>query len=180
VSESLQKQTIRLEDALALWYSDLRQIAVRLLRRERRDHTLRPTDLTHNVMYDLLEHERREFNDRVHLFSYFAVASQNKLKDHARKRAAEKRGGDQTRVSMSELNTYRSEDRIEERIEIQLAVEKLRRHDPEAAEVFRLFEDVGAPQAEIAAQFERSDRWVRDELKYARAWLLRELDPARV
>jgi RNA polymerase sigma factor (sigma-70 family) len=55
------------------------------------------------------------------------------------------------------------------------ALERLAQLDPQAARIVEMSFFGGMTQVEIAHTFDRSERWVRDQLTHAKAWLRREL-----
>lgn len=65
---------------------DLRRIAQNMLRRERRDHTLQPTELISQVYLKLVAAKNRNWQNRRHFFALAARAMRNYLIDYARSR----------------------------------------------------------------------------------------------
>lgn len=167
-------QTLALDDALALWYSELRELARRALRSERKNHTLQATELVNELVVKLIEQGRVEFNDRRHVFNYFAAAFRNVLCDHAKARSTLKRGGNLTRVSLSYALDVTSGNHAEEWLALERAMDKLRALDSRAAQVVES-RFCGLKELEIADLLGCSERFVRKELTFARAWLLCEL-----
>src|SRR6476469_235012 len=82
-------------ELFATIYPQLQEIAARLLRRERSDHTLEPAALVNEVAIRLLGSGPIAYNDRTHFFALAAQIMRRILVDHARARVAEKRGGAQ-------------------------------------------------------------------------------------
>jgi RNA polymerase sigma factor (TIGR02999 family) len=76
-------------ELISLVYDELRQIATRLMRRERADHTLSPTAVVHEAVIRLLgDAAFAKVADRNYLFASAARAMREVLIDHARRRAA--------------------------------------------------------------------------------------------
>ena len=73
-------------DVLPLVYNELRAIAENQLRRERRDHTLQPTALVHEVFLRLIGENGLACGDRAKFLSVAARAMRHILVDHARAR----------------------------------------------------------------------------------------------
>src|SRR4029079_2312537 len=113
--------TISLDDAIQLYYGELRALARHLMALET-NHTLHPTEFVHDVVRDLNEQGRASFNDRQHVFAYFRVAFRHMLTDHARRKSAKKRGKDWTQVSMSHVENLSSQDSAEESFEMHQAL----------------------------------------------------------
>lgn len=77
-------------------YERLRRLAHRQLAGEGQ-HTLNTTALVHEAWINLAHHQG-EWSDRDHFLAYAAVAMRHILVDHARRKGALKRGGDQLLV----------------------------------------------------------------------------------
>jgi RNA polymerase sigma factor (TIGR02999 family) len=84
-------------------YNELHRIAARYMSRERRSHTLQPTALVHEAYLRIVEHVPSEQNDRGSLLALAARVMRNVLVDHARRKAAAKRGGGARAVTLSNL-----------------------------------------------------------------------------
>jgi len=65
---------------------DLRRLAAYLMRRERKDHTLQPTELVDQIYFRLVSAKDRDWQDRKHFFAIAARAMRRYLIDHARGR----------------------------------------------------------------------------------------------
>lgn len=87
------------EDLFEAAYHELRLIAHQRLRSEREDLTLGTTALVHEAYLRLLDARRFPWRDRHHFFAVASRAMRRILVDHARERAAVKRGGGLTRVA---------------------------------------------------------------------------------
>ncbi len=82
------------EALYALLYDDLRRIAGRLFRRQRASHTLGPTALVHEAWLKLAGAGSEDrWRDSAHALAVAARAMRQVLVNHARDRAAAKRGG---------------------------------------------------------------------------------------
>ena len=95
------------EKLMALVYDDLRKLAAWHLQSERRDHTLQPTALVHEVYLKLAAQNPVEWQNKAHFFAMAAQVMRHILVDYARTRqrnvAARRRdragGRAQTRLS---------------------------------------------------------------------------------
>ena len=85
------------DQLFALVQPQLRQLAARMLQRERRDHTLEPNAVVNELCLRLIGNEPLSYQDRAHFFAVAAQTMRRILIDHARARAAGKRGGKQRR-----------------------------------------------------------------------------------
>lgn len=84
--------TAAAERLMPLIYQELRRRAAGHLRRERAGHTLRPTELVHET-YLRLQAQNPAWQNRSQFFAVAPRLMRRILADHARKRAADKRGG---------------------------------------------------------------------------------------
>ncbi len=89
-----------LDALMAAIYSDLRRLAVSQMRQERDDHTLQPTALVHEAYLKLIDQRVTDWRDRVHFFAVASRVIRRILVDHARGRAAAKRGGGRDRITV--------------------------------------------------------------------------------
>src|SRR6185503_17072603 len=88
------------DSLLPLVYDELRAMAHRRLSPGARDVTLDTTALVHEAYLRLFDRSQLDWKDRRHFFSVAAIAMRQIIVDHARKRAAEKRGGHLVRVDL--------------------------------------------------------------------------------
>jgi len=91
------------EQVVRLVYDELRRQAARYLRRERRDHTLRPTALVHEAYVRLIGQPGVSWQNRSQFFAVAAQMMRRVLVDHARARARAKREGGWYRISLEEV-----------------------------------------------------------------------------
>src|SRR5215831_17311013 len=88
-----QGERAALDEMVPLIHDELRRLATFHLRGERKDHTLRPTEIISEAYLRLAGGVALEFNDRVHFFAIASRVMRQILVDHARNRARGKRGG---------------------------------------------------------------------------------------
>src|SRR5580693_2358364 len=101
-------------EVLAQVYDELRRVASRLMRRERTDHTLSPTAVVHEAVIRLLGGAVFDnAPDRGYLFASAARAMREVLIDHARRRAADRRGGGRQRVALDAVVDYLEEQGLD-------------------------------------------------------------------
>jgi RNA polymerase sigma factor (TIGR02999 family) len=91
-----------LDRLMPLVYDDLRAIAHQRLLRERPDHTLNTTAVVHEAYLRLVDQATATWRDRAHFFAVSARVIRNLLVDHARERAAAKRGGEAILLPLDE------------------------------------------------------------------------------
>ncbi|MGE5177250.1 MAG: ECF-type sigma factor [Hyphomicrobiales bacterium] len=163
-----------LERLITLVYDDLRSVASRAMRDERAGHTLTPTALVHEVYLRLVDESRIDWTDRARFFAIAARAMRQILVDHARARAAAKRGGGLLRVTISG-NDIAGGDGALDALALSDAFERLGARDERAASVAEMRVFGGLTHEEIAHALGVSRRTVDSDWTFARRWLSRAL-----
>jgi RNA polymerase sigma factor (TIGR02999 family) len=151
-------------------YAELRAAARAKLRYERPDHTLQATALVHEAYLRLLGGAYPTWNDRQHFFRAAAEAMRRILVEYARGRARVKRGGNPIRVSLSDVDSAAHHD-PGEILALDGAIRRLEEQDPKAADVVRLRFFAGLSVEDTAEMLDLSERTVKREWAFARAWL---------
>jgi RNA polymerase sigma factor (TIGR02999 family) len=161
-----------LEKLIPLVYDSLHRIAQAQLRRERPGHTLQPSAVVNETYLKLVESPAADLQNRVHFFAVAARAMRQILVDHARRRAAQKRGGgDLSRIETEVMTLPRDTDVIA----VDHALERLAALDAEQARVVELRFFAGLTLEEAASALQISRATVHRKWIVARAWLHREL-----
>lgn len=121
-------------------YDQLRDIANRQIRHERAGHTLSKTDLVHEVFLKMTDHQEVDWKNRAHFYGVAALCMKQLLVDYARKRLAQKRGGDFTRKTYVE-ELVPAEKEAKEIVSVDEALFKLEKIDSRMAQVvnYRFF-----------------------------------------
>jgi RNA polymerase sigma factor (TIGR02999 family) len=158
-------------------YPELRRIAARFLHHERLHHTLEPGALVDELCVRLLGAEPIAYRDRAHFFAIAAQTMRRILIDYARARAAEKRGGEQQRVSLTAVDGWSPVALNEDLLAMDQALSKLEKADPRAARVVELRFFGGLREEEIAEVLGVSVVTVKRDWRAARAWLIGRLQP---
>jgi len=161
-------------DLLPLVYRSLHALAEQQMRSERTGHTLQATALVHEAYMRLVGKQDVAWENRAHFYSAAAEAMRRILIEHARRVGAKKRGGGLKReiASVADLS---SEESIAHALDVDEAIEALRRDDPRAASIVHLRFYSGLSVDETAAALNIAPSTVDREWRYARAWLLRHL-----
>lgn len=162
------------DELLPRVYDALRGIARVRMAGERADHTLSATALVHEAYLKLFGSRRPAWEDRAHFYRAAAQAMRRILVDHARGRARDKRGGGRGRVPIDVLDLAAS-GTPEEILALDEAVRRLDQQDAGCAEIVRLRFFAGLSVAETAEVLGKSERSVKREWAFARAWLVRAL-----
>jgi len=161
-------------DLIRAVYPELRRIAAHCLRTERPDHTLQATALVHEAYLQLVGQFDKDWDSRAHFFAVAAQLMRRILVDHARNRKAQKRGGGNHRVELEDAMII-SDDRLDEVIAIDAALEKLALLDPRQSKIVVLRFFGGLTEKEVATVLGVSPRTVKRDWNVARAWLSGEL-----
>ncbi|MEK6644944.1 MAG: ECF-type sigma factor [Planctomycetota bacterium] len=157
-------------------YATLRAIANKHLAAERANHTLQPTALVHEAFLRVSGRDAANRKDASSLLFAAAGAMRGILVDHARRRAAIKRGGDVRRSEM-DVATAPEHASAVDLLALDESLTRLRALDAQLAQVVELRFFGGMSDAEIADALNCSTRSVRRAWSVARAWLARELRP---
>ena len=163
------------DELFAVIHPELRQMAVRLLRRERPDHTLEPNAVVSELYLRLTGGQPVSYQDRAHFFAIAAQTMRRVLIDHARARVADKRGGDQRRVPLSDVDGWNDALSSEQLIDLDAQLTALATADPRAARVVELRFFGGLREEDVAEVLKVSAITVKRDWKAARAWLAARL-----
>jgi len=162
------------ERVIEATYAELRSLAGSYLRGERPGHTLQPTALVHEALMRLLG-PRPAWENRRHFFGAAARAMRQVLVDHARRRRAEKRGGDAERVELPDA-ALPPELALVDILALDEALDRLERLDPTELRIVELRFFAGLSIEETAAAMQMHPSAVNREWTAARAWLRKELE----
>jgi len=161
-------------EVIPLVYAQLRKAAQKQLAGERPDHSLQATELVHEAYLRLQRSAPVAWENRAHFYVAAAEAMRRILIEHARKRGRRKHGGGLRRVPLSAAELADSAD-PEEIVSVDEAIRRLEERDRRLARIVRLRFFVGLGTEEIAELLRLSDRTVRRDWNFARAWLRKEL-----
>src|SRR3954468_4542237 len=168
-----------LEALMPLVYAELRRLAAHYLKGERPGQTLQPTALVHEAYLKLLKDRPERWQNRAHFCAIAAHSMRQVLIERARARDALKRGGGQPRVTFDEGLPAASAERPIDVIALDDALERLAALDPHQARIVELRYFGGLSIEETADALGISPATVKRHWAVARAWLAKELDPAR-
>jgi RNA polymerase sigma factor (TIGR02999 family) len=163
------------DELVALVYDELRRVASCLMRRERADHTLSPTAVVHEAVIRLLGEELFDrAEDRRFVFASAARAMREVLIDHARRRAAGRRGGRWRRLPLDRVVDYFEEQGLDV-VAVHEALDRLAELDGRQAQVMTLRYFGGMTVPEVAAALGVAAVTVERDWRLARAWLAGQL-----
>jgi RNA polymerase sigma factor (TIGR02999 family) len=126
------------EQLLPLVYDELRKLAAAKLAHEKPGQTLQATALVHEAYLRLVDTDKSpHWNSRGHFFAAAAEAMRRILVDQARRKQAEKRGGQARRVPLDAADLgYASP--ADELLDIDEALTRLAAEDSQAARLIQL------------------------------------------
>jgi len=163
-----------LEKLTPLVYQELKRLATRHLRRERREHTLQSTALVHEAWLRLIDQNHVHWQNRAQFFGIAAEMIRRILIDHARNRQAAKRGDGAIKLSLDEA--LGAPDRRDfDLVALDDALEDLTKLDPKQGKLVELRFFAGLSIEESAEVLCVSPATVKREWAVAKAWLYREL-----
>jgi RNA polymerase sigma factor (TIGR02999 family) len=164
-----------LDDVFPMVYDELRKLAASRLRSERPEHTLQATALVHEAYLRLIEQDKQTWQNRAHFFGLAAEMMRRILVNHAVKRNADKRFGNQTRLELDEMIEF-TQGKDVNLILLDEAMTKLAEFDPKQSKIVELKFFGGLTNEEIAEVLGVSDSTIKREWRIAKAWLHDELN----
>jgi len=169
------------DDLATLLHQEIHSMAMAQMRGERRGHTLGATALVNETFLRLFGSADRAEGDlgitwtnRRTFFVAAATAMRRVLIDHARSRMTEKRGGGPSRRRLDiEADALAAAQTLEpsQFLDLDKAMNALANLDARAAEVTRLRVFAGLDVSQIAELLDVSDRTIKRDWQFARAWL---------
>lgn len=162
-----------------LVYDDLHRLARAAMARESPGHTLQATALVNEAWMKLAASQPPAASGREHFLGIAARAMRQVLVDHARRRNAERRGGDRVRVTLGAADGPAGGHDPHELIALDRALDALDEVDSRLRQVVEYRYFAGLTDDEIAGLLGVTRRTVLRDWARARAWLNNALaDPA--
>jgi len=175
----------RIKHLLPLVYDQLRAAAQTQMARERAGHTLAATALVHEAYLKLLGPREIPWQNRTHFYAAAAGAMRQVLLDHAKARGRRKRGGERRHVSLDDVASVDAAapgaqndgqaDSHTDFAALDDAIRRLEERDPRMAQVVHLKYYAGLEIAQVALALGVSERTVKNDWAFAKAWLERAL-----
>lgn len=165
-----------LDALMPVVYSELREIAERVMNRERPDHTLSPTALVHETYLKLAANDNIPLKNRPHFMAVAARAMRQVLVDYARIHAAKKRGGGKLNVTFDEA-VHSQPMNAENILLLDKALAELKALNDRQAVIVECWFFGGLTHQEIADAQGISLTTLRRDWRLARAWLATQIRP---
>lgn len=154
---------------------ELRRLAGAVFRSQRGAHTLQPTALVNEAFLKIAGRGAvTPWHDKAHFFAVAATAMRQILVNHARERAAQKRGGGEARrVTLSGLDVSGAgvATQVVDVLSVEEALAALERVAPEQARIVEMRFFGGLTNPQIAEVLGRPLRTVELQWQLARRWL---------
>jgi RNA polymerase sigma-70 factor, ECF subfamily len=163
-----------LEKLIPLVQPELHRLAHHYMSRERAGHTLQTTALLNEAYLQLTDKTQPAWQNRTHFMAVAAQLMRRIMVDHARTRHALKRGAGAIRVTLDEAALV-TEERAEELLALDEALEKLAEFDRRRCEIVEMRYFGGLTVEEIAGVLKVHPNTVMRDWKAAKAWLYAEL-----
>ncbi len=162
-----------LDRLMPLVYEHLKHLAHARLREERPDHTLNTTALVHEAYLKLIDITQVRYENRRHFFATASQVMRRVLVSYARRRKAQKRGGDAHAVALEEDRLLIPDAYAETLLALEESLQAFEEKYPREGQVveFRYF--VGLTNQEIAEALDVSVSTVERFLRFARTWIRR-------
>lgn len=164
-----------LHQLIPLVYDELHGRAQSYIRKEFSNHSLSSTELVNEAYFHLIKEQDRTFECRRHFFAVAANIMRHFLIHRAQARRAQKRGGDQIRIQMEDIQRlpFWDDHRL---LELDGTLDLLRKQDPRKAHLFELRYLLGLSLNEIVEESQLSLATVKRELSFTKAWLRSNMD----
>jgi RNA polymerase sigma factor (TIGR02999 family) len=163
-----------LDKLMPLVMPELKEIARKYLRRERKNHTLQPTALVNEFFLKLVRINHLKLQDRSHFFAVSARCMRRILVDYARSQIREKRGGQVEIVPIDEVQIMSAEKSLE-LIALHEVLKNLENQDRQKSRIVEMRYFGGLTMEEIAEVLGVSKRTVERDWQMAKARLYKEM-----
>jgi RNA polymerase sigma factor (TIGR02999 family) len=163
------------EQLVPLVYEDMRRSAHRYMARERAGHTLQTTALINEVYLRLTSYHGARWQNRRHFLGVCANLMRRVLTDFARSRRFLKRGGNAERIPLN-LDDLAGLEPADGLVALDDALQALGSIDERKSRVVELRFFGGLSVQETAEALQVSPETVMRDWKFAKAWLLREMN----
>jgi len=167
--------TPSMEEMVPLVYKDLCALAERLMKGERRDHTLAATALVHEAYLRLIRQPAGSWEHRGHFFAAAARTMRCILVDHAKRRGRKKRLGGRRRIMLDEDHITVTESDAD-LIALDEVLTKMTAADPDLGRIVELRFFVGLTIEQTAEVLGISTSSVERSWRAAKTWLSAKLE----
>ena len=163
-----------LDQLAPILHAELKRIAQRCMKSERKEHTLQPTALVNEAFLRLVNVQGIQWQDRAHFFALCAQMMRRILVSYAIARGAGKRGGSARKFSLEDA-VIASPEQDAQVVELDQALDELAKFDPRKAQIVELRFFAGLNFEETAAVLRVSPKTVLRDWSVSKTWLAREM-----
>lgn len=166
-----------------LVYEELRVVAQRQRRNWHGDYTINTTALVHEAYIKMADRTSADWQSRAHFFGVAARAMRQILIDYARKRKAQKRGGDVSKTSFDEFKILEgkiaiSDERAEALVALDEALQRLEKISERQSRIVECRFFGGMTIEETSAALGLSTATVKRSWSLAQVWLFQAMKDA--
>jgi RNA polymerase sigma factor (TIGR02999 family) len=162
------------DEIMPVLYRELKRLAHARMRNERPGHTLNTTGLVHEAYLKLIDINAVDWQSRRHFLVMASKVMRRILVNYARDRKALKRGGGAPKLPLDE-ELFVPDSSARTILDLDAALQRLETVHSRAGNVVQHRYFAGFTNEEIAEVLGVSVSTVERDLRFARAWLLREL-----
>lgn len=163
-----------LNELLPLVYDELRQLARSHMRRQAPQHTLQPTALVNEAYLRLAGQHQFNPRTRAQFYGLMAKVMRSVLVDHVRARQADKRGGGEYHLSLTQADAVAPQPEVD-LLALDEALQRLAVLNAQHSRIVELRFFGGLTIPETAQALGVSHATVERDWSAARAWLYGEL-----
>jgi len=174
LTRSTDGKTGETDQLFTLMYDDLRRLAGKFLQNEPMRDRLSSSSLVHQAYMRMVDQSRVSWQGKTHFFAIGATVMRRILVDHARKKRADKRGGNWQRRELNDEVTFQLH-KDDDVVALDDLLNMLSRLNPRQAKIVELRFFGGMTMREIASEVNLGLRTIEKEWAMARAWMRREL-----
>ena len=155
-------------------YKELKRVAYSKIHKEAGNSTITATGLVHEVYLKMIDQTVIKAEDKSHFMAIAARCMRQILVDHARKKKAEKRGGNKKNLTYIDelLKAYKQSEEV---VDLDDKLNELARFDERLADVVTLRFFGQMTVHSTAEALGVSERTVKRDWAKARGWLYKEL-----
>lgn len=175
LNRSAEGDGLALESLFPIVYDELRSIAAKYLRNERRNHTIQATALVHEAYIRLIKWETVSWQNRAHFFSVAAQIMRNILVDYARRKKSEIRGGNFEQITLDERVGFAQMSEID-LVDLDDALNELEKLSERQSKIVELRFFGGLTIEETAETLKVSEMTVKRDWNFSKAWLYEKLN----
>ena len=170
-----QENEEALEELFPVIYDELKKMAYSQIKKEHDDVTLTGTELVHEAYMKMIDQTKIEAEDKNHFIAIAACCMREILVDHARKKKAEKRGGDQKDLTYID-KLFKIQHQAEDVINLDEKLDELAQLNQRLADVVELRFFGNLSIYNTAQVLGISESTVKRDWNKARGWLYKELE----